>query len=111
MGYGLWVMEPISGFRLPFPDFLLSQFLLFRRLPWPILRLLCFLWRLVGFRLEARGLDPSRHFAPFAVKNALVDRSIRSVFNEIVLYAGRLPYHPSKPRARGHSPAARRAIH
>ena len=45
-------MEPISGFRLPFPDFLLSQFLLFRRLPWPILRLLCFLWRLVGFRLE-----------------------------------------------------------
>ena len=60
---------------------------------------------------RARGLDPSRHFAPFAVKNALVDRSIRSVFNEIVLYAGRLPYHPSKPRARGHSPAARRAIH
>ena len=37
--------------------------------------------------------------------------AIRSVFNEIVLYAGRLPYHPSKPRARGHSPAARRAIH
>jgi hypothetical protein len=29
-------------------------------------------------RLQARGLDPSRHFAPFAVKNALVDRSIRS---------------------------------
>ena len=27
---------------------------------------------------RARGLDPSRHFAPFAVKNALVDRSIRS---------------------------------
>ena len=71
-------MEPISGFRLPFPNFPLSQFLLFHRLPWPILRPLGFLWRLVGFRLEARGLDPSRHFAPFAVKNALVDRSIRS---------------------------------
>ncbi len=32
MGYGLWVMDPISGFRLPFPNFLLSKFLLFRRL-------------------------------------------------------------------------------
>ena len=29
-------------------------------------------------RLKARGLHPSRHFAPFAVKNVLVDRSIRS---------------------------------
>ena len=45
-------MEPISGFRLPFSNFPLSQFLLFRHLPWPILRPLCFLWRLVGFRLE-----------------------------------------------------------
>ena len=32
-GQRLWVMEPISGFQLPFPNFLLSQFLLFRRLP------------------------------------------------------------------------------
>ena len=52
MGYGLWVMDPISGFRLPFPNFLLSKFLLFRRLLWPILRPLCFLWRLVGLRRE-----------------------------------------------------------
>ncbi len=32
-GQRLWVMGPISGFRLPFPNFPLSQFLLFRRLP------------------------------------------------------------------------------
>lgn len=31
-GQRLWVMDPISGFRLPFPNFLLSKFLLFRRL-------------------------------------------------------------------------------